>query len=108
MSHLIKAIDPFLQNRKKIDPLVNLDATRQTVLAITDSGKEEASAGWKRASSQKVKGKRVSSKPWHQIPAKSKEEKEVFFYTKNQKLARGASTRGVTKKRRLFLKSFVD
>lgn len=39
----IKAEDPFMWIRKKIGPMVNLEATRQTVLAITDSGEEEGS-----------------------------------------------------------------
>lgn len=41
---LVKARDPFLWIWKKIDPMVNLEVTKQTVLAITDGGVEEASA----------------------------------------------------------------
>lgn len=40
----IKAMDPFLRIRKKIGSMVNLDSTRQTALAVTGSGEEEAQA----------------------------------------------------------------
>lgn len=37
---LIKGMDIFLRIRKKIKPMVNLEATKQTVLTITSSGEE--------------------------------------------------------------------
>lgn len=36
----IKAIDPFLRIRKKISPMVNLEAMKQTELTITGDDEE--------------------------------------------------------------------
>lgn len=50
-AHINQGQGPFLRIRKKISPMVNLDATRQTALTITGSGdEEEAPSSKKRAS----------------------------------------------------------
>lgn len=56
----IKSSDPFMRIWKKIGPMLNLEAIRQTALAITSSGEEEeALTPRKRAPSQKGKEKGI-------------------------------------------------
>lgn len=52
----IKARDPFLQIQKRMGPMVNLEAIRQSALAITNSGEEEGPTLRKRAPSRKREG----------------------------------------------------
>lgn len=48
---LIKAIDPFLNMRKKIDPLVNIEAMKQTTLTIV-SGDERSPSSYEEGFTQ--------------------------------------------------------
>lgn len=59
MPPLIRARDTFLRIRKKIGLIMNLDATRQTPLAIPNSGKEDALTSTKKTPSQKGNEKGV-------------------------------------------------
>lgn len=74
MSTPIKPRDPFRKKQKKIGSIVNLEATRQTALAITSSGEEEAPTSRKRAPPKKREGKGVrTSSPIREISQRRKE-----------------------------------
>lgn len=89
----IKARDHFPQIQKKTGPMMNLEATRTTAVAITGSEEEEL-AFRKGAPSQKERGRCYHTKPYQRSPAESKRKVKVYLPSQNWKSARGASSQG--------------
>lgn len=88
--------------------MVNLEATRQSTLAIIGS-EEEAPASKRSAASREGKGKGVNTaSPNVGSLEKSRRNGEIHLPNVNQKLARGAPARGVINRMRLVLKSLMD
>lgn len=106
---IFKALDPFLWILKKTGPMVNLEATGQTTLAITGSGEEEGPTPMKRASSQKgkEKGVRMLSSTFEVSPNPNAKG-NPFPPCKTRSQLEVSLPEGVTRKRRIVLPSLAE